>query len=299
MFNYIILYYYNMNIIWENKGIILGIISYLIENHEQLKYDKIIIKNTKFNTIITNLFPDMKIMDNGSGFKINIKNQKNNGLIINNLQNLSVINAKKVTILPWFDKDNAIIMYLYDKKEIYDKNFLKTEIKILNENDRFKPRQSNNFQYVEFIQKHCELNIWDTYTEYDILLSYIRYYPNNIFKLNQYIDNELGGLYCNKPLFITIPTILKHETSQNIINDKELHSNSFFSQAMPVPSQNSINYSISTIPKHKTSLNIPDYMIKSPINKSFQYDNLDKLIDNFLYIISHVNKVLEFKFINT
>lgn len=266
MFNYIILYYYNMNIIWENKGIILGIISYLIENHKQLKDNKIIIKNTKFNNVISNLFPNMKIMDNGSGFKINIKNQKNSGLIINNLQNLSIINAEKITILPWFDKDNPIIMYLYTKKEIYDKNFLKTEINIFNEKERFIPRQQIDFQYTEFIQQHCGLNIWDTYTEYDILLSYIQYYPNNIFKINQYIDNEIGGLYCNKPSFIMVPinNAIPYETQKH-----EIHNN-------PV--------------KHKVSMSV-----NMATNKSCQYINIDKLIYIITNIIRHINKVLEIR----
>ena len=254
-----------MNIIWENKGIILGIISYLIENHKQLKDNKIIIKNTKFNNVISNLFPNMKIMDNGSGFKINIKNQKNSGLIINNLQNLSIINAEKITILPWFDKDNPIIMYLYTRKEIYDKNFLKTEINIFNEKERFIPRQQIDFQYTEFIQQHCGLNIWDTYTEYDILLSYIQYYPNNIFKINQYIDNEIGGLYCNKPSFIMVPinNVVPYETQKH-----EIHKN-------PI--------------QHKVSMSV-----NMATNKSYQY-NIDKLIYIITNIIIHINKVLEIK----
>lgn len=247
-----------MNIIWENKGIILGIISYLIEYREQFKNNIIIIQNTKFNTIISNLFPDIKIMDSGSGFKINIKNQKNHGLIINNLQNLSTINAKKVRVLPWFDKDNPIVMYVHTKKKIYDKNLFEDDLNIFNKDIRFNPRQPIEPLYAEFIGQHCGLNIWDTYTEYDILLSYVQYYPNNIFEINQYIDNELGGLRCEKPVFISVP--------------------------IKVPVKIPVNVPI------KVPVEVP---VKIPIKESYQYNNINKSIDIITDIIRRINKILE------
>jgi hypothetical protein len=49
----------NTNIIWENKGIIIGIIKYFIKYNDDLKNKKIILSNNKFKYIMETLFYDI------------------------------------------------------------------------------------------------------------------------------------------------------------------------------------------------------------------------------------------------
>lgn len=273
-----------MNIIWENKGIVLGIISYLIENHALFKNNIIVIRNTKFNNVISNLFPDMKIVHNGDGFHINIKNQNKNGLIINNLQNLSIVHASNVKFLPWFDIDNPIIMYLYDKKKVYDKDLLADDIYQFNENTRFKAIRSNDPQYQEFINQHCGINIWDTQFEFNILSSYIKYYPGNLFEINQFIDNQLGGLRCEKP--IQIPILIPINVPVGTSPDWK---NKGRPTAKPVGISKDVNKISQTTPKKE----FIQASSKITMKESCDHSNFDMSITIITNIIRRINEILE------
>jgi hypothetical protein len=290
-----------MNIIWENKGIVLGIISYLVENHVLLKNNVIVIQNTKFKTVISNLFPDFKIVDNGPGFKINIKNQKNSGLVINNLQNLSTINAKKVKVLPWFDIDNPIVMYLHTKKKVYDKDFFEKDLHNFNKNTRYQAIQSMDPQYVEFVAQHCGLNIWDTQTEYNILLSYVKRYPSNLLDVNQYIDNELGGLRCEKPVIIPVPVKVPGNTPM-IIQPTNLQTQAFQQQTQALQQQNNLQAQAQAItdltnkiqPKtivKREYVQVPPKVIVQ--QEPCPHRNIDASIDMITEIIRRLNQILE------
>ena len=86
-----------MNIIWEDKGILLGIMKYILKHNKNLIDKNIIIENKKFRTILKSLFNhySFKKKIKKNGFEINIRNNKDNGLIINNINNLDTIHSKK------------------------------------------------------------------------------------------------------------------------------------------------------------------------------------------------------------
>jgi hypothetical protein len=115
----------------------------------------------------------------GDGFNINIKNSERTDLVINNLNNMDTIDTKKITLLPWHDKDNPIIMFNANDRINGDKNSKKYEnnkkkmvefVKYFNKNSRWKNNETN------FVSEHCNLNIWDSHYEYKILKKYAKKY---------------------------------------------------------------------------------------------------------------------------
>jgi len=177
-----------VNCVWEDKGIILGII-YYISKHEPSIDDTYIIKNKKYRNILRKLFFNYKFKKHGEGYVINIKNNVRNDLIINNINNLTEINAKYIYLLPWFDNENPIIMYKFNKNKNINVDDLKKEIKEFSRCDRGK-------KYTHSIIN----NIWDSYTEYTILQHYIVSNKNNSFRnieeLYDFISTNLITSIC-------------------------------------------------------------------------------------------------------
>ena len=63
------------NVIWENKGITLGLMFYILSKYKTLKHMNIIINNKRFEKIVKTLFPNLHFDDNRyNNFYINIKN---------------------------------------------------------------------------------------------------------------------------------------------------------------------------------------------------------------------------------
>lgn len=179
------------NIIWEKKSIMLGIIFYLTKYHNNLKQDKIIIDNEMFRRIAKILFPDLRIKKKGDGFNINIRNNVKNGLIINNINNLDKIENKKIRLLPWYDKDNPIIMFVHDKTESnIDKK--KKDLKEFSKYRRFVRRYLPNH-----VSLYCG-DIWDSYTEYRILKRYSKKYSVAIEPVFYFISKILREHICDK-----------------------------------------------------------------------------------------------------
>lgn len=200
------------NLIWENKGIILGLIRYILKYYDELIDKTIIINNDKIRHIIRKIFYDFtfkkKSRDNSQDneFVISIKSTpENHGLIINNINNLTEINGK-IILLPWYDKDNPIIMFEYNKNKSYDVEKIKNKINKFTQNERMNWSYDNDNNYNYFITNHygciksnCNSGLWDTFIEFMTLRKYIKYYKEyNIDVVHNYITTKLSNNSCLK-----------------------------------------------------------------------------------------------------
>jgi len=102
---------YILNMANEELGIVLKLLEYLdyknitminIQDNNDLKY------------LINVYNPYIQFSD--LGIKINIKNSKRKGIVINYLNNLKTIHSKRVYIIPWTNPENPLIMFKHNKK---------------------------------------------------------------------------------------------------------------------------------------------------------------------------------------
>lgn len=197
----------NVNMIWEEKGIILGIILFLLKNRENLFDKKIIILNDYVRKIIKELFLDLIIKKRGKGFNINIKNNENSGLIINNLNNLNKINSKSVRLLPWYDSDNPIVMFKYNKNNDYDLEKFRNKLKKFDKEERWLI-----YDRLNFIERKLGLRNWDTYMEYRILERYTKKYNSfNVYHLYLFLCNKLKRSDCEEQKIIGYPVVYQQK----------------------------------------------------------------------------------------
>lgn len=191
----------NKNVIWENKGILLGIILFMLKNYDKLINKRIIIDNDQQRIIIKQLFYDFNIKKKGTGFTINIKNNVRMDLVINNLNNLDNIYAKSVRILPWYDKDNPIIMYKHNEKKKYNIEKLKKKLEEFSNKKRWL-----FYDVINFIEKKTNMKNWDTYTEHKILKKYVKEYPEfTVEQVYEFICKILKNYGCDEKQIIHVP----------------------------------------------------------------------------------------------
>ncbi len=197
---------YKKNMVWENKGIVLGIMYYLINNRKKFVEDKIniIVPNGRIRRIIKEVFNDLNIldMDNGSNlnFHINIKSIDKGGLIINNLKNIKTIHTKRIYLLPYYDPDNPIIMYNYNPKYTLDIEKIRNKIDKFTNCDRGKIYGTPNF-----ITIRCKMQTWDPYVEYRILRKHAYIYRMRIDYLYRFISSRIMDDMCIVPRVVPMP----------------------------------------------------------------------------------------------
>jgi hypothetical protein len=191
----------NKNIIWEDKGIILGIIKYIMKHNDELLGTDIIVESKKFRYILISLFREHSFKKRGNGFHVSIRSGGHDGLVINNLKSIDKLRTKKVTLLPWYDEDNPLIMFVADGSS--DRTVINTMKKI----DRFKQHRfkawSDRPTYIDLI---CGIQIWDTYIEYQILKKYCKYYNQDVRNVHSFICKALENPCCTsvqlKPVYV-------------------------------------------------------------------------------------------------
>jgi hypothetical protein len=222
--------YMNKNIIWEAKGILLGIMKYIMKHAKTLVDTDIIIDNKRFRNILKLLFSHFTFHKNGPGFEININNTKSNGLITNNINNMASIHTNNVILLPWYDEDNPIIMFQHNPQN--NQNIPE----IINEIQTFGPTRLNpwskNPTYIDF---KCGMQTWDTYVEYKVLDRYCKRYGKDIRDIHRFICKALGNPCCGEiklhPIYIPQPVsvnvgeriiekiVQRDVTDKDIMND--------------------------------------------------------------------------------
>jgi len=114
---------------------------------------------------------------------------------LNNLNNIDKIRTKKSNffILPWFNVDNPIIMFKYNKNK---KSIPFEEIKnyIIN----FHNIRTKNiiYQQLNLLPYRCNYVFWDILVEYNILLKYSIRYNININIIATYLYNNINSYNC-------------------------------------------------------------------------------------------------------
>lgn len=204
--------------IWEDKGIIIGLFAYIIKNHKSLINNTIIINNNVYGSIIKLFFTKLKIKkkskhnQNNLHF-INIKNvTETDHLHINNLNNFQTIHNKKITLLPWYDKDNPIVMFHYDPTLTINMSTLLPDLSYFEKHIRY-----NSFNKPGLTKTNCVIDCWDTYYENKILKKFVKLYPiHNANQVNKMINDIL--LY---PTCKDAPTYIQSQPNINYITQPD------------------------------------------------------------------------------
>jgi len=200
----------------------LGIILFLTKYNDKLVNSNIIIHDDLFRNIAKVLFSnltikkhkkidkdakDSKDIELNNYFDINIRNNVQHGLVINNILNLSKIQNKNFYLLPWYNKDNPMIAFIAKSEtmQITIENVV-DDIKKFTNIKRMLPHNPNNF-----IDIQCKINIWDSLTEYKILLNYGNKYLVDIVQTYTYISKALGEHMCipKEITYVGVPVPIK------------------------------------------------------------------------------------------
>jgi hypothetical protein len=226
----------NNNLIWEEKGITVGIINFLLNNIKKIR--NVYIEDVFYYKIIKYLFPVLKthnklnVYPSKKDINIIIKSSNtkniNNCLIINNINNVSEIKTKKkyFNLLPWFNSYNPIIMFKYNKniKEI-DMNKLKKKI------HKFSKKRLNNIMYTKLPMQTYKCNFvnWDMYVEFYVLKKYSLFFDLSVDQISDYLYRKINSFNCTscnkqpKIIPVYIPMV-NTENQYNKINQQDIQS---------------------------------------------------------------------------
>ena len=150
-----------INIIWIDRGIILTIIYYILKYYNELLNKTIIINNNIYRKFISKLFPDLVFYKftkhNSRNFYFNIRETiRNQDIFIDYMKKYEKnVNAKKIKLVPWYDMNDPLIAYKYEKKQI---DITRYKLYI---NQIFICKRGNYYN-----------TFWDIYMEYNILMKY-------------------------------------------------------------------------------------------------------------------------------
>jgi hypothetical protein len=154
-----------VNIVWIERGIIIIIIEYLTNNYKYLKNRRIIVENSIYRKFFRFLFPKLYFYrysetdNNPLNFYLNIRRiLKKQDVIIDYLNNYDdYINTKMIDLVPWYDGDDILTIYIVDKKESLSVNQIKQNLLNFSHCNR-----GNYFGHV-----------WDMVREKQILVNYV------------------------------------------------------------------------------------------------------------------------------
>ncbi len=181
-----------VNTIWIDKGIILTIIYYLLKKNNVILNKKIIIDNTRYRILIKTLFPNLKITkyedDDVNNFYFNIRKIiKKQDIIIDYLSNYDdCIRTKKIKLIPWFDMNDILVSYHYNKKK---KLYIDKYLNFIKNFNKCRRGNYNN----EIYDKYIENKILDMYLQFNknITLSEL----NNIIEKYIYKSTDTVNTY--------------------------------------------------------------------------------------------------------
>ena len=303
----------------ENKGILLGLLYFILKNYNNLINNKININLTKFKKILKILFPDLNFLDKftetNNSFNININTKEIVDLNITYINFLEEIKANKVYIVPWFDGDNPLIMFEKSNKE---QNIDKIKNKISDWDNCSRTQQYNKFNnYDEFIEN----NILNKYIEfnnkwsYDDLTKFI-----NTSLSNQIIINKIIEKKKNIPIPYFVPIPVNNYSTQNnnlqkvnqenksipVQNQENKSSKSFIpipipirnkQNIVPVPNQENISKkTIIPVPilirNKQNTVTVPNQEIISDINNKIV--NINKINLNSFNDLNEMERMVSY-----
>lgn len=265
---------------WEDKGIILGIIQFILMDYQKIMTYNIYLRDSKIRKLVSILFEELKFTKKRkeSNFIIRIRSNKKGDLIINNINNLNdTIYVKKYYLLPWYDNDNPLIMYNIGKKS-QKKKQIKKKFKSITCKRGIALNKQN------YITAKCG-DIWDTRIEYKILSQYCELKQlniRNVYKLiNKYLTKDMCGIKKYKKIITTNlcePQFIPYPETQ-------------FIERPPILS--SVINSINKIESEQANLptQLPQQIINlDPVGMNLFIDILDKLNSKFITLNNIIDK---------
>jgi hypothetical protein len=207
------------DMVWENKGIVLGIVHHLMDKFEasdtnsKNKDLNVIIKDRRIRHIIRHLFPNINVSNSEkktlTNYNISIKNVEPGDLMINNLNNIDKINSDKVILLPYYHPDNPCIMYEYDQNKSLDMKVMRKKVNKFTKCDRGKEHCVKD----NFITIRCDSKTWDPCFEHKVLRKYFKAYYTfkDIIKLYDYISTKIMDDMCLLPEKVRVPVHIPYE----------------------------------------------------------------------------------------
>jgi hypothetical protein len=176
----------------ENKGILLALLYFILKKYKHLINLKIKINLSKYQKILKLLFSDLKFSSSKKDtFKININTKEQGDLNITYINFLEEIKANKIYIVPWFDGDNPLIMFMKSKKI---QNINEVNKKIVDWHNCSRTQLYNKFNnYDEFIENSI-LNKYIKFNNkwsYNDLITYINTSLSNQIIVNKTIEKQI------------------------------------------------------------------------------------------------------------
>ena len=203
----------NHNLEWEDKNIILSLFLYLTLNYRELKDKVIIINHQFFMSIAKEFFFKLTFKHNDKNkyknkVHIYIKEiSKKSGLYINNIHNFESIYNYKISLIPWYDIQNPLIMFYKEEgKQVMDKDDVYKSIIKFNKHLRYK-----NYNVVGLNKYRCPVKVWDSYYEIEIMKKFCLLYGlKNPVYINNYINRLVGCRLCktNQNIHNIVPKII-------------------------------------------------------------------------------------------
>ena len=206
----------------ENKGILLALLYFILKKYKHLINLKIKINLSKYQKILKLLFSDLKFSSSEKDtFNININTKEQGDLNITYINFLEEIKANKIYIVPWFDGDNPLIMFMKSNK-IQNINEVNKKIVDWHNCSRTQPLALGPIDI-----PHNKFNNYDEFIENNILNKYIKF--NNKWSYNDlmtYINTSLSNQIIvnktiEKKIEVAVPTPYLVPVPFNNINQKE------------------------------------------------------------------------------
>jgi len=111
-----------INIVWIDRGIVITIIYYLLKYYKKIINKNIIIDNKLYRKFLRYFFPELKFkkytIHKSNNFYFNIRKVfRNQDVFIDYISNYSkYIHTSKLRLVPWYDMNDPLISYVYNKE---------------------------------------------------------------------------------------------------------------------------------------------------------------------------------------
>ena len=240
-----------VDIVWVERGIILMMIYFIIKNYNNLEKKKIVINNKKLRNFFNNIFSNLKFVDDYKKnkkdfFYFNIRSiQKNQDIIVDYLKNYDeYVPTKKAWLIPYYDLNDPLIIFKYDKSKKLDADLEREIIKNFT-CERGNYQNSNTYWDIYFENSILNkaksfglLNIQELINNYfldsfidtnvkksnltNFIFPVINYTSRNINKQEK--SNLVYGVNFDKveKEIINKPTILEKEEDEKILSENDL-----------------------------------------------------------------------------
>jgi hypothetical protein len=177
-----------VNIVWIERGILLTIIYFVLKYYDILKYKIIIVDNALYCEFLNYIFKKLifkKFKKHKSyNFYFNIRKIiKKQDIIIDYIHNYdNTIDTDKLYLVPWYDMNDILVAYKYDKHESVKVKKYKRFI------DGFSKCRRGNYNNV----------IWDMFIEFEIYKKYMNFNRHfNVMDIFNSMNDIIESNYTN------------------------------------------------------------------------------------------------------